>query len=516
VDRNQELQTISPTVLRNIEMSTSRPPMSCRVYTPLPLASAMISSIGSRPRDRWLEPSVGRCAFLQALAQVGVKPDHITALDLDLKRHEHDGLATTFRGVDFLSWARVTENRLDKIVGNPPFVALRQLAPRLRATALAITGPSGERVTLVSNCWYAFLCASLNLLRTGGSLSFVLPAAWEYADYAAEVRNGIAGYFREVEVHRSKKPMFHSVLDGCLVVVGRGFGERSKGVVRFEHECGADVVQALRTQRAIAFGRRAISFATTASPRGARQTGITRPLREILEIRLGGVTGDASYFLMTEQERRSRRLPVRCLRPVLSKARHLVGTQTSLREWSRLRKSGERVWLFSPTKACVKLRSVRAYLRLAPSKGGCRRDRYKVKQRSPWYRIELPRSVDGFLSGMSSVGPWISFRAFRGITATNTLYTVRFRKGLGSEEKAAWALSLLTTQAQHAMSVIKRIYPGQLTKYEPGSLMSVRVPIPSRIRGARAKYSAAVEAILARDFRLSRQIADAWFTRIRS
>ena len=43
----------------------------------------MILALGDRPSDTWLEPCIGRGAFLHALAEIGVQPHRITAIDLD-------------------------------------------------------------------------------------------------------------------------------------------------------------------------------------------------------------------------------------------------------------------------------------------------------------------------------------------------------------------------------------------------------------------------------------------------
>ena len=38
-----------------------------------------------------------------------------------------------------------------------------------------------------ANYWVPFLVAGMRLLKPGGSLAYILPAAWEYANYAVAV-----------------------------------------------------------------------------------------------------------------------------------------------------------------------------------------------------------------------------------------------------------------------------------------------------------------------------------------
>jgi adenine-specific DNA-methyltransferase len=76
---------------------------------------------------------------------------------------------------------------------------------------------------LRSNYWCAFLSACLRLLDTKGSLAFVLPAAWDYAHYASDVRRAVHQRFQSVEVHRSREPLFAEVREGCVVLVAKGY-----------------------------------------------------------------------------------------------------------------------------------------------------------------------------------------------------------------------------------------------------------------------------------------------------
>src|SRR5438128_1015128 len=107
-------------------------PASCRVYTSADLAEAIARALGDAPDVQWLEPSHGTGAFVKAVADLGVSKERITAVDLERVSCPADRLATTFRGIDFLRWARTSEKRFDRIIGNPPFVSIKELPPSLQ------------------------------------------------------------------------------------------------------------------------------------------------------------------------------------------------------------------------------------------------------------------------------------------------------------------------------------------------------------------------------------------------
>jgi hypothetical protein len=342
-----------------------------------------------------------------------------------------------------------------------------------------------------ANYWYAFLCASLMLLRRGGNISFVLPSAWDYADYATPLRDLAPTLFRQFDVHRSERPLFKSVLDGCVVIVGRGYGLTQQVSRRFSYNSIEDLVSGLRSTNSRVAGRCIHSKRLVSRPAGKQ-----RFVEDLIDIRLGGVTGDADYFLLSEKRRQELDLPLDALRPALSRARHLVAAEISHDTWQMLRETGERIWLFDPSEESFEHPAVQRYLELEEKDGGCRRGRYKIKSREPWYRTRLPESVDGFLSGMARSGPWLSFSTMPMLTATNTLYTFRFKVDLNMEEKATWALALLHGCTNNAERPVARRYADGLVKYEPGDIYRIPLTAGRGIKGAWQRYREAVDEML--------------------
>jgi hypothetical protein len=464
--------------------------------------------MGDRPGDMWLEPCVGSGVFLEVLEDLGVGPRRVLALDLDPSPERNDRLARTMRGVDFIAWSQVTKQRFDKIIGNPPYVALESLHADLQKPVLSLKAPGGTSVTIGANYWYAFVCAGLSLLRPNGSICFVLPAAWDYADYAAPLRSSLSRLFEVLEIHRSSTPLFDTVRDGSVVMLGRRFRATPVRTIRVQHASLYSLSTRLASNPA-ASHRKVPPPLTNAV---ARFGGDTCNLGDILEIHIGGVTGDSNYFLLTDAQRRTLELPRAALRPVVSRARHLVTAQLGKSEWEMLLDRGERVWLFDPPRRLLSHKAVKRYIRLKSPAGGCNRQRYKISSRSPWYRTPLEARIDGFISGMSERGPWLCLRGMPRLNATNTLYVVRFRETMSRDWKAAWALSMLTSSTRNSMVKLGRKYPDGLVKYEPSDLVKLSLPVPRVARGVWREYSHAVEALLGGDVGRCEEIANRWMT----
>ena len=326
----------------------------------------------------------------------------------------------------------------------------------------------------------------------------------DYSNYARQCREALPEHFGQVYVHRCRRPLFDHVQERSVVLVARGFRRPNRTVARLEHATINDLVKELA--KSFEPTIETVTRERVVVPHG---TQLAR-LGELVEIHVGAVTGDAAYFLLTQDERRALKLPAAACVPVLTRSSHIRSATISHRDWRSLRDAGERVWLFRPSKKHLNHHAVQRYLRLTPENGGCARKRCKVQNRSPWHRTVLPRRVDGFLSGMSSAGPWISLSAMDRLSATNTLYVVTFRDVRTQVGRAAVGLSLLTTVARDALSAVGRRYADGLLKYEPGDLKNVKVPVVTRLKGVVRRYRKAVARLLDGDVVEAQRLADEW------
>lgn len=485
-------------------------PHSGTVYTPERLARAMARAIGDEAHAAWLDPCVGHGAFPRALSELGVPRARITALDLDPRQADADGLARLVRGTDFVDWSEHTRLRFDRVILNPPYVPLARLTATLRAAALRTKLPTEDDLQLKANYWSAFLLACLRVLAPGGRLAAVLPAAWDYARYAEPFRRHFPALFGTFHVYRSRAPLFGEVQEGSVVLIAHDYGAARGTNYRTEARSGDELLGKLEATS----GKRGnvvvrVAFAAPGT------VAKTRRLEEVMTVRLGGVTGDAHFFLLTESERRDLALPLSAVRPALTRARHLVAPMMDVLAWSSQRDSGQRVWLFYPSAAALRDTHVRKYLRLALEDGGCDRTAFKVSSRSPWHRTPLPPRIDGFMSGMSRRGPFLVLRTMARLTATNTLYVVRFREHTTIKQRAAWGLALLSSPVKRQIEARGRLYADGLTKVEPGDLLSLEVPQPQHTRGAITAYIQATTLVIKEELDAATRIADAWLNSAR-
>ena len=452
-----------------IGLANYAPPRSCKVYTPRKLAEAMVAAAGITTDSDWLEPSSGAGVFIEVLSENAIPRSRITAIDLARKAHNADSLATTIRGIDYLAWTIAKPRQFDRIVGNPPYVPFDELPIRARSFARAIgIGMDNCLLPGTANLWAPFVAAAVRQLRGGGSLAFVLPAAWDYADYARGLRAWLPTLFREFHVFRCARPLFDEVEEGSVVILGRGFGIQGSGVHR--HECeNLDLLIA-----ALLAASPAQETLGNEQFRKSPVSGVR--LGDIAEIRIGAVTGDNHYFLLTEEDRIAHNLPVAALQPVVSRASHVCTEAITSAQWKKLKNSNERIWLFRPPDALLSTRSVARYLQRSAEDGGCNRAGQKVSIRTPWHRTPLPQPPHAFISGMAGKAPRLCLNRVKNLTATNTLYVVRFSQNIALRDRLRIAEAVESPEVATQVSRLLRRYPGGLLKLEPSDLCDVRLP----------------------------------------
>lgn len=479
--------------------SAMTPPASCDVYTPPALADAVVRSLGDFQTARWLEPCVGKGAFLSAISKSGVEPSRVTGTDLASSREPTDTLARVRRSTEFLQWASKTTLRFDRIVANPPFIALSSLPARIQQSAIQHRTLDGSNISLSGNCWHAFICASLRLLRQNGSIAFVLPAAFEYANYAESLRQQLPTQFADVQIHRCRTPLFQEVEDGSVVVIAKEFRALPRRYRRFMYADFDSLVHGIKGNRSSAVGPRTPPFVFDDDNSVA--------LKDVMSVGIGAVTGDAKYFLMTDEMRLQNSLPIEAMVRVVSKSRHVASDSMTRKQWDTLRVNGERVWLFRPSGRTLQLNAVKRYLEKPEGDGGCRKTAYKIQLREPWFHTPLPLRPHGFLTGMSQHGPVICFNRMNALSATNTLYTVRFAQRVSRDQQRSWAMMLLTPVVRKQLSEKVRSYPLGLSKLEPGDLGLIRLPHPVSHGVPERAYKSAVLALLRGDLKRSEEIA---------
>ncbi|TCF96434.1 hypothetical protein BZM26_37680 [Paraburkholderia strydomiana] len=420
-------------------------------YTPDVIARILARWGIRTTADQVLEPSAGNGALAKAALQRAHELStgstcRITAFDIDpaaIQNLRGQRLPrTTVIEADFLAQAATSFPKFDVVLANPPFNRNHSI-PEERRTALRrrfnIHGASG--------LWVHFVLHSLDFLRKGGRIAFIVPRTAIFTKHGDALLRRLCGQFASLGIYElPARPVWSSRAEeaGAVILADR-YGE---GVV-------GDYERGFITEDAVAVAHnRAVNENVLKIQRQCV------PLGEIADVSIGAVTGRNNVFLMTEADRRLAGLGRNAVIPIVSKSVQLRGTTLGVDDLRKLSVEGHKTLLLYPTRFSKR---VRTYLSVISDEE--REEVVWFRKRHPWWRVQLAERYDAVFTYMNDAGPRVVLLE-NGIVCTNTLHRVAFRAHISRDQRISAALTGLSTFGQLAAEQVGRVYGGGLLKFE--------------------------------------------------
>jgi hypothetical protein len=446
-------------------------------YTPQLLADVLTDwAIRSRD-DVVLEPSFGGCALLDSalrrFQQLGHRTpaSSLTGFDIDEQAFSHlDNLLgkrpPTFRKLDFLQ-ARPESRAIDVVVANPPFVGYRQLSSSQLKSVQRWRRDFESGLSANASLWAYFLSHSLNFLKEEGRIAFVLPAAFQSADYATVLREKLRRLFREVRVLNVARPLFSSEGAAARVCILLAAGYRPEGHVR-----SADLVEGdveVLTEAGFWHFTNGEHTAVESTKEKSRRLlaeladqGLVSTVGDFAHPLIGEVTGDTAFFVKGLDEWADLGVTIKDLVPVYSRGSQLPKLVC--------RDSSNSKWLLKPR---IPLRKqVSTYLEAYSEKR--RASNATFAKRTPWWNVSYEPNALGFVSSLHHDSFRIVASDFP-TSCTNVLYKLVPRDG-PTHSGMAIALASLSSFAQLGAELLSRTLGGGALKLEPSDVRRLALP----------------------------------------
>jgi methylase of polypeptide subunit release factors len=299
------------------------------VYTPPWLASFVVDRLlcGTSVSDdaHWLDPSCGDGIFLVEIVRrlasrvsrddlpnvversvFGVEIDRascelarlaVTATVQELcGRQPMDYFSANVRCADFLDLQPADDERVDLVVGNPPYVSATHLRPEDKRKFLERFDTAWGRLDLYA----LFIEQGLRFLRPGGSIGYITPDKWLTAQSSGRLRELVTRNHTVRSVDRFER---HDLFPGvatvpCVTVVDERPCETAHAQCRW-WDVGSDGRPVASSQSEELSLRR---DGTAWSPVRASMSRPTAPLGDLVErISVGMATGLNRCFIVDEQ-----------------------------------------------------------------------------------------------------------------------------------------------------------------------------------------------------------------------
>jgi adenine-specific DNA-methyltransferase len=449
-------------------------------YTPSHAAAVLAKWAIRDSKETVLEPSFGGCALLSAaIARLGelgaeVPAAQLEGYDIDQEAFVHlQGLLPDekaygqFTHSDFLK-VRPLARTADVVLANPPFVAYRQMSPDQRKSVQEWRRLYSSGFSMEAALWLYFLAHSIQFLRRGGRIAFVLPSSYLVSNYAAPVRRRLEHLFRSVRIVEVNERLFLS--SGaqertCLLLADNYSPLGWEAAAETTHvACESlqdkylwDNPEVLEIDHQ-AVRRSAQSLLDELSGKAK-----LRPLADFFLPYIGEVTGDVSFFVKSLAEWTQLGIPRSELTAILH------GSNAAQRAIIRA-DDPVRSFLLTPStsKPCSQ---VTRYLKRYPAEQRARNRTFA--KRHPWWKVSCCTDAFGFVPSLHN--SYFRLIVNDATTAcTNSIY--RLMPAKNEINRFAVGLASLTSIAQLSAELLSRKLGGGALKLEPSDVRRVSVP----------------------------------------
>ena len=207
--------------------------LSGSYYTPLRTVWFMKEYLEKEHKvyTRVLEPSVGDGRFLDAF-QKEENIESLVAVELleekvtELKNKKFLQKIEIIVD-DFLSFSEKTNEKYQLIIGNPPYINIKNMEDDLKEKAKEICEKYQLSSSIMQNMWVAFVLAAVSCLEKDGTIFFVLPMEFLQVQYAEKIRLFLEEHFDTIHILSFKERMFPEIeQESCLVYLTNEFKDR--------------------------------------------------------------------------------------------------------------------------------------------------------------------------------------------------------------------------------------------------------------------------------------------------
>lgn len=379
-------------------------------YTPDAVVSSLTKWAARRDADRLLDPACGDGRFVAAHRNsVGIERDWRAAA-LAAKRAPR----AVIHESDFFHWAAHTQERFECAAGNPPFIRYQSFKGEVRRYALRLCADFGVKFSGLTASWAPFLVVTSSLLKPGGRIAFVVPAAIGHAPYAAPLLDYLVERFGSVQIVAVRTKLFPELSEDCWLLFAERFGGSTTEIGftdldRFEPSA-TPPRQALKVsvrEWRQAWKRRLRPYLLSEKARESYRSVASHPssmrLGDIAEVGIGYVSGANHFFHLRPSQAAAWGIPECFLCPTVRNGRVLPDRELTARTIEEWRRSDNPMMLLRIPKDAELPSNVARYLE--SEAGRLARESYKCRMRSPWYSVPHVRVPDFFLSYMSGLSP---------------------------------------------------------------------------------------------------------------
>lgn len=447
-------------------------------YTPHELIEYMISYIRARiSPGKILEPSAGDGRFAEPLKSFDAK---VSLVEFDTKKAEN--LTSNFSGYcniccsDFIKYANQSNETFDLIIGNPPYIAKKNIPEEQCEETEKILRYFQLDKSIFQNLWVAFVLASMKLLSNKGAIFFVLPFEFLQVQYAEKLRGFLETRFNTIEIITFEEQVFKEIeQDICLVYLANE--QQAKPYIQYTTL--SDVVSQNQVLQSVIMRNKPLKKWSNCILNDEETETLSALAKKFMlisefgDISPGIVTGANSFFILPKQEIDKLKISKTYILPIITKASiipKLLLLKTADFKKTFTKKNRTHLLNLSKLKETDFSKELQEYLQKGEeeeiNKG------YKCKSRKRWYDVPIIEKGDVcFFKRYHDVPRVIVNKA--GIHTTDIVYNIRLKEVYKAESFAFCFYNSLTLAL---CEYYGRFYGGGVGELVPSEFKQLSLP----------------------------------------
>jgi adenine-specific DNA-methyltransferase len=478
-------------------------------YTPLNVSEVLCEWGIKSSEENILEPCFGGCTFLDAsIARLKIlgstRPEEtIYGCDIDPLAFEYlkaslgvKEPSSHFSRADFLTLdvnAFPTQG-IDAVIGNPPYIRHSDFDSDQKKTIAEWAARYQIKLTGRTSLWTHFVLHSMNFLKVGGRMAWVLPGSFMSAQYAKQIRERLASKFERVLAVTLTERIFltEGTEETTVILLADGY-EGALSRTGIQVAC-CDSILELKDS-IDEWDKNTANLETLDSfngsvmvPKNVRslfhalsKSQCVRTLGELAQVQIGIVTGDSKFFIRSRADWESQGITKKHLKYILPRARWVDGIVLRDYDCDQQIENGAPCLLLDTSVKEISL-SVSEYLESYPPK---KRDSNATFSKRPiWHFPGDAKIPDAFLVFMTHLGPRIVLNVV-GANSTNSVYRVYFKENKKQDFLKLIAISMHSTFTQLSAEMVGRGRGSGALKLEPSEALKLHLLLPMEIPSKR-------------------------------
>jgi len=475
-------------------------------YTPYHVAEVICNWAIKSQSDVIMEPSFGGCEFLKAahsrlLALSDTKEKNLSGLygcDIDPSAFTYlkeiiPNSNGHFVQADFMTLRNSNfpnQSRFDVILGNPPYVSHHNMLAEQKESASNWLEETKMNLNGRASLWAYFVLHSLSFLKDRGRIAWILPGSFLHSEYAVSVRSKLENHFERLLAVQLGERLFvgEGTEEISIILLGEGYlssplekTSTSFGFTTYAADL-PEIIENWNNNKTISLSD--AKFATlTGKGKKTFQAVANSPntysLGDLLDIRIGVVSGANKFFILNQETWDEHSLPKNISSQVLTTFKLVKGIAFTDDDFSDIRAEGNKCLLVDTTKTDAITGNLKEYLDTFPEEK--RKSTTTFQRRSisgVWHRFNDGLIPDAFFPYMQNTGPSIVLNETK-VCSTNSIHRLYFKENMSETKKKVIAISMLSTFSQLSAEFTGRIYGAGVLKHEPSEALRIQVYLPS-------------------------------------